>query len=769
MESAMVQIFCTIALFGALGIHAQNTTHQNWNEDASAATPSGIRGKATLLRKSNEEEEPPHNVSSAANNTSPMINVTLQSIEYNEDSGYYSYSTPAVSFQEDGSNVNETARNPTKSTDRMTTIRNTVVNNSSGTHSSTDTDDHITELTPFDTLAGKAAAQNKDAFPQDTLATVGNIDTEMAVITPGPAQNNVPDINKEKNRAVTEMIKLTITGNSTRTTSIVDVHHKTVSNGNADSTLDQDVPLNGSHHSPDTDTFEALRFDEDDHSHSPRSENPLQGNSQNAETENTTNLCSSCLCDSEKTNVFCKHQHVRQGSVHHLELHSGMIPKTATFLKIADFDSVKIMKGTFDNQDLELRNIQFTNINQVQLVKESLLFDAKARSNREVAVSFTDCNITEIPTETFTQYARSEDQKNDIDLENTRFLTLQIIRCNISTIRSYALTQARLLYFKMSHSQVKVMEEHSFHVDVYEDWVMESNHLPKLMPHTICLRSQMLVIFSNNVFTAIENRSLEIASNTQVLFEFNRVFYLGSEALVGITPTGRGSNLVFMNNTVFKLGSKSLLISNRYPLHERKILDNNFNILCECQIKEKFLPFMDISHLSSHHDNLTYRKLMESSSCRRYAASNIYNNIEEYLTNNCAPVPLPIIVSAAAVVTVVIITIIVCIVCTKRAEKAKEEANYLGECCYSHSFSTLNSGNPASMSSPFSACSSWERSKQLQPWVIAVPEVKTYQETEVNVRYEQTDPLNASLRGSYQEPTIDFQQRAGVRASCPFN
>ncbi|XP_066978463.1 uncharacterized protein [Macrobrachium rosenbergii] len=722
MGFVMVQILCAIALFGAIGIHAQNTTHQKGNEEASAVTP-GIEEKVTFAQTHNEEEELQHN-DSTANNTSPAITVTMQSNirppnEYNEENRYNSYSLPADSSQEKGSNVNETERNPTKSTDNTTRTPNTVVNNSTGAHSSTDAGDHSAELTSFDPVAEKAAAEKKDAFSHDTLASMTKTSTEMAVITTVPAQNYVPNINKETNKTATEIITSTITG--------------------------------------------------DDHSHSPRSEKHVEGTSQNVHTENTTNLCSSCLCDPDKKNVYCIHEHILQGSVHHLELHSGVIPKTATFLNVVGFDSVKIMKGTFGSQDLELRNIQFQNIGEVQFMKESLLFDAKARSNREVAVTFTDCTIREIPTETFTQYARSEDQKNDIDLENTRFLTLQIIRCNISTIRSYALTQARLLYFKMSHSKVEVMEEHSFHVDVYEDWVMEHNHLPRLMPHTVCLRSQMLVIFSNNFFAAIENRSLEITSNTQVLFEFNRVFYLGSEALVGITPTGRGSNLVFMNNTVFSLGSKSLLISNKYPLHERKILDNNFNILCDCHIKEKFLPFMDISHLSSHHDNLTYSKLMASSSCRRYAASNIYNNIEGYLTNNCSPVPLPIIVSAAVVVTVVIITIIVCVVCTKRAEKAKEEANYLGECCYSHSFSTLNSGNQASVSSPFSACSSWERSKQLQPWVIAVPEVKTYQETEVNVRYEQTDPLNASVRGSYQDPTIDFQQRAGVRASCPFN
>ncbi|XP_068242082.1 uncharacterized protein [Palaemon carinicauda] len=769
----MIPILCVIALLGALGIDAQDAYHHV--NGTSARTPEILKRLISSLEKREALEN-----NESISIDGKMENAPTDNVRRNEENGRDFHLLTGSPMDKDP-NENEATENPNASINDVTGVPKDTVNNNQEIPHSTESISHTEDVTVKPTndkvdnkeihfitdsvshtehITGKP----NDAIFPDTLDGETNTRTYISVTTPVPTQ----DENKAKENDVTEAIQNTL-GDRSETELLDDIPNTTTFYDRPHSIGDHERTLNSSYHSLDT---EILRTDNDPHSHLPRAERHEEEedtSARNAPAGNTTNLCLSCLCDPGKKNVYCKHEHMIHGSTfHQMDLHKGMIPKTATYLSIEGFERVKIMRGAFDSEDLELRNIQFQNIPNVQFVKESLLFNAKARSNREVAITFNNCTIEEIPTETFTQYARSEDQNNDIDLENTRFLSLHIIRCNISKIRSYALTQARLLNFKMSHSKVETMEEHSFHLDVYEDWTMEHNKLPHLMPHTICLRSQMLVIFSHNEFAAIENRSMEITSNSQVLFEFNHVFYLGSEALMGITPKGRGSNLVFMNNTVVGLAPKSLLISNRYPIHERKILDNNFNILCDCEVKQKFQPFFNINQLSSHQDNMTFNKLIASSSCRKYTVSSIYSNIDVYLADNCAPIPLPIIISAAVVVTVVIITIIVCIVCTKRAEKAKEEANYLGECCYSHSFSTLNSGNPTA-SSPFTEFSSIERAKQIQPWVLAVPEVKTYQETEVNVRYEHTDTLKASVRGSCQDPIIDFQQRAGVRGSCPFN
>lgn len=255
-----------------------------------------------------------------------------------------------------------------------------------------------------------------------------------------------------------------------------------------------------------------------------------------------------------------------------------------------------------------------------------------------------------------------------------------------------------------------------------------------------------------------------------MLFKYNNVKHLGPAALLGIQPNVEAfsANIVFLNNTVEKAENRSLLISRKYPAHERKVLENKFDLICECDIELQFQGLLGITAKSDHYDNATYQAIVEDSLCKRYEDLLMYVNIEEYLQDNCVPLPLPIIISVTVVIAAVIITIVVCVVCSRRAAKAKEEASYLGESCFSNSFSTLHSNHQ--LQSPLSTeCHSWERGNNLQPWVMAVPEVKTYQETEVHVLYEHTEPMNVSIRGSYPDPRIDFLRQAQVRASCPFN
>ncbi|KAG7174405.1 hypothetical protein Hamer_G003346 [Homarus americanus] len=504
-----------------------------------------------------------------------------------------------------------------------------------------------------------------------------------------------------------------------------------------------------------------------DHRHTPPSDPEVM----DPRTPRTIDLCSNCLCDPPKRNVVCKHDHLNDGTSHHLVLNKGLIPHNSTSLHILGFETVIIHKGTFSSESLALRQIHFENIGTIRLSKESLFFNSKAKENMETVVLFTRCNIKEIPTEAVTQYSRSKDQRNDIDLEETRFLTMQFRWCNITTIRSYAFYQARLLYFTMSHTKVEHMEENCIYLDIYEEWVVEDSHLPKLEQQTISLRAQMIVVFSRNIIDGLENRSLNINSSNQVLFEYNSVSHLGSEALMGIKPSGyaRGANIVFLNNSIAKADNGSLATSRNYPAHERKVLDNKFGIVCDCNIKLNFRHLLGITTENDYYDQSTYQTVIEKSLCQRFAEVETYKYIESYYNEECTPLPLPIIISASIVLALIIITIIVCVVCTQRAARAKEEANYLGECCYSHSFSTLHSNPGPLVPLQNHQCQSWERGNNIQSWVMAVPEVKTYQETEVEMHYEHTEPMNVSLRGSYPEPLIDFHRKTQVRASCPFN
>ncbi|XP_071530065.1 uncharacterized protein [Panulirus ornatus] len=491
----------------------------------------------------------------------------------------------------------------------------------------------------------------------------------------------------------------------------------------------------------------------------------------NHRTSRKNDLCSACLCNPQKKDVFCKHEHVYDGKSHHLTLKREHIPSTATSLHIKDFERVTITNGTFSSEDLELREIKFENIEILEFYKESLYFNSKAKDNRKVAVVFLRCNIKEFPVETLTQYSAREDQINDIYLEETRSITLHIERCNISVIRSYAFFQARLASFKMVHTKVDILEENCIHLDIYEEWIVKYCQLPKLIQQAISVRTQKAVIFSHNTIRGLENRSLDILSSNQVLFANNYVSHMGSEALLGIRPyeNALGANIVFLNNTVVEAEERSLVTNRRYLRHERQVLNNKLNIVCNCNIKHTFQHLLGISNKSDHHDQASYHAVTEKFWCQRFEDIAVYTNAENYHYENCTPVPIPIIASATFVIIVIIITIIVGVVCTQRAKKAKEEANYLGECCYSHSFSTLHS-NPGPLTSHVHQCNSSESGSYVQPWVVAVPEVKTYQETEVDVHYEHTEPMKINFREkNFPEPRSDFQRIGKIRASYPFN
>nr|XP_053645287.1 uncharacterized protein LOC128697544 [Cherax quadricarinatus] len=158
----------------------------------------------------------------------------------------------------------------------------------------------------------------------------------------------------------------------------------------------------------------------------------------------------------------------------------------------------------------------------------------------------------------------------------------------------------------MHNVKVENMEENAIHLDIYEEWLVEYCSLPRLVSHTICLRAQMVVVFSHNIMKRLENKSLDIISSSQVLFEYNYVMYLGADALAAIKPypNARGANIVFLNNTVEKAVNRSLVISRNYPSYERKILDNRFNILCECNIHDTFKQLLGISEKSDYNDQL---------------------------------------------------------------------------------------------------------------------------------------------------------------------
>ena len=252
------------------------------------------------------------------------------------------------------------------------------------------------------------------------------------------------------------------------------------------------------------------------------------------------------------------------------------------------------------------------------------------------------------------------------------------------------------------------------------------------------------------------------------------MLHLRPGALLGIRPhkDAQAVSIVFLNNTIVKSEEHSLLTSVQYPRHERIIIDNKFNIPCDCNVIATFKKLLGINNSSSHDSLEIFEAVIKKSLCQVSASTRSYAMVHKYKTQNCT-LPITMIVAGTFVGAAILLLVIVSIICSRRVKKAREEANYLGECCFSQSFSTLHSNTQVPMSSINGPCSqSWESATPLQPWVVAVPEVKTYKETELNVSYERTEPMKVSLRDSFcpePGPLLDLQRKTQMRSSCPFN
>lgn len=185
-----------------------------------------------------------------------------------------------------------------------------------------------------------------------------------------------------------------------------------------------------------------------------------------------------------------------------------------------------------------------------------------------------------------------------------------------------------------------------------------------------------------------------------------------------------------------------------------------------------FENLLGISNTSGYDDLAMYKTVIRKSLCQVQPKVGLYTRVTQYYDQKCT-LPITEIVASTTVGVILLLLIVVWVVCSRRVKKAREEANYIGECTISQSFSTLHSNHQHSLSLATSQPNQpWESTGAIQPWVVAVPEVKTYKETELNVAFEHTEPMNISLRDNFHPepgPLLDHKRRTQIRSSCPFN
>ncbi|KAF2347003.1 Pectin lyase fold/virulence factor [Trinorchestia longiramus] len=238
-----------------------------------------------------------------------------------------------------------------------------------------------------------------------------------------------------------------------------------------------------------------------------------------------------------------------------------------------------------------------------------------------VRITMVNCNIPVVPSSALTQleveskHSHGRDHEN-LALEKTRFITLRFLRCTIGEMESHAFYRARLLYFNFSDVTIGSMSQKSIDLDVYEDWIVQDSLLPHLPANAVCLHTEKSVVFSRNLIQELDPHAWAIEAGGQVLFEYNTVKKIRGNAFAKIIPMedSRSANIVFLNNTVLSGEPNSLVISDLYPRHERKILNNRFDITCECNITVQFQKMLNINPNNSD-DMILNSAVLEYSLC----------------------------------------------------------------------------------------------------------------------------------------------------------
>ncbi|XP_018020239.1 uncharacterized protein LOC108676634 [Hyalella azteca] len=483
---------------------------------------------------------------------------------------------------------------------------------------------------------------------------------------------------------------------------------------------------------------------------------------------NDHDLCEYCLCNKNRAHVSCKRGNTFR-TITNLNLTRHLIPPSAVTIEVKDFDTVIIMPETFSNQDSVLQHIIFENIARVELYEKSLHFSPHSRENMRVLISLVNCNIPVVPSSTLTQLEVDSDhsrEEHNLALEKTRFITLRMLGGSIGEMESRAFNRARLLFFNFTDVSINSMSPKSIDVDVYEDLIIQHCNLPHLPANAVCLHASKSVVFSRNVIQELDSYAWAIEAGGQVLFEYNTVKKIRGSAFLKIKPMkdSRSSNIVFLNNTVHSGDANALVISDLYPQHERKVLNNRFHIICECNISIHFERMLDINPNDSY-SRVLNEAVLADSLCLPFEGSHWYVKIGSFLKNECSPMPVLLIIASTVVIAIILTSVTVAVICAKKAKKAQEEISYLGETS-SRSFSTINThAAPTPLDSKYV----YYDSQGKPSWIMAVPELKTYQETEVHVTYEESQPIASSTRNSCQEYMLEMQRRNLTRQSCPFN
>ncbi|XP_076065960.1 uncharacterized protein LOC143039598 [Oratosquilla oratoria] len=472
-------------------------------------------------------------------------------------------------------------------------------------------------------------------------------------------------------------------------------------------------------------------------------------------------LCHSlCLCKHDDSVVSCEHEHVEDDHIHELVLYADRLPKKVKTFRVIGFDRLEIHQDTFANPNMTIERITFKGIGRLVLHPGSLYFHEYSNGNTKVEMVFEGCTIPTIPEGAITQNATRHDSETiELGLEDTRYIDLVINRCSIADVARHAIVDTRFINFSINNTKIGRMETGSIDIDVYEKFEMVNTEVPTLIKNGVCIRSDGVVVFSGNVINMIEGLALNVTSDSQVLFEHNQVGELDALALLGIVPPkgARGASIVFLDNQIETAVPESLVIHPRYQTHERKVLSNKFNVPCMCNISEIFGDLLNTSNLEGE----VFMAVMDNSLCLN--EDLVYMKVKEYLDEECWTLNMFYIIAAGLVLAIILILAVVIVICWQRVKKLKEENSYATEGS-TRSFSTLRSCPPLSPGVPGPPSSEGRASPS---WIMAIPEIKTYQETEVHMPYDRTETMDSSKLSYSGSPYHSY--KSDGRTSSPFH
>lgn len=417
----------------------------------------------------------------------------------------------------------------------------------------------------------------------------------------------------------------------------------------------------------------------------------------------------------------------------HLTLKSGgdlKIPLSTSSLEVRRCARVNVNSNAF-SQLAGLRKIQVSNVTEIVVLKDAFMWNKRNKSELGIEISIINATIDDLPSYAFSgRYDVITFENVHMKIIKPFAITnlqelerLEVRSCVINLIDSQAFKKFTVDNFFVTNCNLENIQNRAmFELVVRKEARFDNLKIGAIRNKALVLHGPRQFHFTSNQLGLFETEAIQVNASGPVFVQNNIVGKLESDALAGIQPNiGAFRQMTFSNNTFERFENRSLVFSKRYdPGIDLRINNIFLDQPCFCHCFSQIAG--ELSHADSNKKlSPLVTTLIKATSCRK--DNQQYIRLEEFQNKTCThksnrvPVIVGVVVS---LVLLLIIIVLLVVFCKRRARKRRLGVRRIEQ--QEKKFAITKEASPSR-------------------YMMVVPDVKTYRETEVHVIVEKAEPL----------------------------